>query len=197
MSNQNDFKVFLSHAQEDFELVHRVWNILFRLKADPYMHELYPDYRQDIPTSIRAVLRTCMMCVTFLTKYGINSQWVQQELGIAYAFNKVIVPVIETGVEYKGFVQMVRRIPYNPENPDPMTSQVIYAVRKHVIGHEKIPSGLALTCLNGHEHDYDLPSNREINQAIEKGHSFFYECMTCGIQIKLNPHTLETISEGG
>ncbi len=196
MLNQNDFKVFLSHAQEDFELVHRVWDILFRLKADPYMHELYPDYRQDIPTSIRDVLRTCTMCITFLTKHGINSQWVQQELGIAYAFNRVIVPVIQTEVEYKGFVQMIRRIPYNPGNPDLMISQVIYAVRKHVIGHEKIPTGLALICLNGHEHDYDLPSNREINQAIEKRHFFFYTCMTCNIKIQFSPHTLETINAG-
>ena len=192
MSNQHNFKVFLSHAEEDYQLVYRIWDILFRLKATPYMHELYPDYRRDIPTGIRDVLRGCVMCVTFLTNEGINSQWVQQELGIAYAFNRVIVPVIERRVQYKGFVQMVRKITYEPTNPDLMIYQVIYAVGTHVIGHGVIPRGLALTCPDGHEHEYDLPANREINQAINAGNIFFFfKCMTCGIQIQLNPKTLE------
>jgi len=191
LSNQHNYKVFLSHAEEDYQLVYRVWRILFRLKATPYMYESYPDYRRDIPTGIRDVLRECSMCITFLTKDGINSQWVQQELGIAYAFDKIIVPVIETGVQYKGFVQMVRKIPYNPQNPDLMISHVIYAVRTHVIGHEKISSGLALTCPDGHEHDYDLPSTSDLNKVIRVGHIGIVKCMTCGIDIQLNPVTLE------
>lgn len=191
MSDQHNFKVFLSHAETDYQLVYRIWSILSRLKVASYMHELYPDYRRDIPTGIRDVLRSCVMCITFLTNEGINSQWVQQELGIAYALNRVIVPVIEIGVEYKGFVQMVRRISYNPGDPDLMIYQVIYAVRTHVIGHDVIRGGLALTCPNAHEHDYDLPSNREINQAINVGNVFFFKCMTCGIDIQLNPKTLE------
>jgi hypothetical protein len=157
------------------------------------MHELYPDYRNDIPTGIRDVLKHCALCVTFLTRAGIDSQWVQQELGIAYAFERIIVPVIETGVQYKGFVQMIRRIPYNTTNPDSMIYEVIYAVRTHLLGHEKIPSGLSITCQNGHEHNYDLPSNQEINQAIEARNIFICKCLTCGIEIKFNPNTLEII----
>jgi hypothetical protein len=187
------FKVFLSHAEKDLTLVHRVWRVLSRLKASPYMHELYPNYRQDIPTGIRDVLRDCSICVTFLTKNGINSQWVQQELGIAYAFDKIIVPVIETRVKYKGFVQMVRKIPYNPGNPELIIPQVIYAVRTHVIGYERIPDGLALSYENKHENDYTLPSNREINHAIEASNIFSVKCKTCGVKIKFNPKTLETM----
>jgi hypothetical protein len=51
------FQVFLSHAQEDYRLVYRVWSILSCLKVQSYMHELYPDYRQDIPSGIRDVLK--------------------------------------------------------------------------------------------------------------------------------------------
>ena len=187
------FQTFLSHSEDDYDLVYRVWNILNRLKVDPYMHELFPDYKKDIPTGIREVLRNCRLCITFLTAKGINSQWVQQELGIAYAFNKVIVPVIERGVKYKGFVQMIRQIPYNPNNPDLMIYQVIYAVRTHVIGYKAIRSGLALTCPDGHEHEYDLPSNLEINNVIDTHGILSCKCMTCGVDIEVNPTTLETI----
>ena len=191
MSNLYNFKVFLSHAEEDYQLVYRVWGILSRLKATPYMHELYPDYRRDIPTGIRDVLRGCAMCVTFLTKDSINSQWVQQELGIAYAFDKIIVPVIETGVQYKGFVQMVRRIPFERADLEQMIYQVIYAVRTNIVGHNAVAHGITLTCANHHEYDYTLPSNHEINETIRIGDVYVFKCLACGIDIGLNPKTLE------
>ena len=189
MSDQHDFKVFLSHAEEDLRLVHRVWGILDHLEATPYMHELYPDYRQDIPTGIRDVLQNCVMCITFLTQGGINSQWVQQELGVAYAFGKIIVPVVETGVEYKGFVQMVSRIPFEPEDADEMIYKLIYAVRTHLLGHDEIP--ISLVCSNHHEHDYTLPSTYDLNKAMRIGHIYVFKCETCGIEIALDPKTLE------
>lgn len=195
MKNTAKFKVFLSHAEEDYQLVYRIWSILCRIKADSYMHELYPDYRQDIPTGIRDVVWDCVMCVSFLTAQGINSQWVQQELGVAYAFGRIIVPVIEVGLGYKGFVQMRRRIPYQPANPDGMIRSVIYAVRTHVIDHDAVPSGIALTCANGHQHDYTLPSGYKINDAIKANKIFFYSCETCEAKIKFSPITLEEIRD--
>ena len=183
------FKVFLSHAEEDFPLVHRIWYILFRLKVFPYVHERYPDYRQDIPTAIRDVLKNCALCITFLTKAGVDSQWVQQELGIAYAFGRIIIPVIEVGVEYKGFVQMVRRISYDPQDPDWMFFHVIYAVRNHLIGRGQIP--ISLTCGNQHEHDYKLAGTDDINKAIDFGRPLVFKCVTCGTDININPRTLE------
>jgi hypothetical protein len=183
------FYVFLSHSQEDYALVYRVWDILYRLKAAPYMHELYPNYRQDIPTGIRDVIRNCFLCITFLTAKGINSQWVQQELGIAYAFNKVIVPVVEWGVQYKGFVQMVRQIMYVPTDPDSMIYEVIYAVRTSLLWQGVI--SVSLTCANHHEHDYPLPSINDLNKAISVGDVYVFKCVTCGIDIVINPKTLE------
>ncbi len=183
------FGIFLSHAEEDYELVYRLWNILYRMKAAPYMHEFYPDYRQDIPTGIRDVLHGCFLCITFLTVKGVNSQWVQQELGIAYAFNKVIVPVIESGVQYKGFVQMVRRITYEPTDPDLMIYKVIYAARTSLLGHQELT--ISLTCANHHEHDCILPSTHDLNQAINVGDVYAFKCATCGVNIEINPKTLE------
>ena len=189
MVMQPSFYIFLSHSEQDYWLVYRVWNILYRLKASPYMHELFPDYRQDIPTGIRDVLRSCFLCITFLTAQGVNSQWVQQELGIAYAFNKVIVPVVERGVQYKGFVQMVRRITYEPTDPDSMIYEVIYAVRTSLLWQGVI--FVSLTCANHHEHDYYLPSIDDLNKAINIGHVYVFKCATCGIDIEINPKTLE------
>jgi hypothetical protein len=190
------FKVFLSHAEEDRKLVYRVWSILHRLKVRSYMHERYPNYSQDIPTGIRDVLKNknCVMCITFLTRNGINSQWVQQELGVAYAFDRIIVPVVQKGVEYKGFVQMVTKIPYQPKSPDGMIHSVIYAVRSHVIKtYGAVKDGLALTCPSDHEHDYTLPSNGQINRFIKAHRVFTFTCPTCKTKMRVSPRTLEIV----
>jgi len=129
------------------------------------------------------------MCVTFLTKDGINSQWVQQELGIAYAFNRIIVPVIEQGVQYKGFVQMVRRISFELADAEQMIYDVIYAVRSHLLGHNKIP--ISLICANHHEHDYTLASTHDLNEAMRIGDIYVFKCRTCKMDIQLVPRTLE------
>ena len=189
MSKQHNIKVFLSYAEEDYQLVHRVWDILSRLQASPYMYKLYPDYHQDIPTGIRDLLRNCVMCITFLTKEGINSQWVQQELGVAYAFGRIIVPVVETGVENKGFVQMVSRIFYDPRDEEQMIYDVIYAVRTHLLGHNEIP--ISLICANHHEHDYTLVSTEDLNKAICISNAYVGKCKTCGVDIEIDPKTLE------
>jgi TIR domain len=190
------FQIFLSHSQEDHQLVSRIWDILSCMKMATYMHELYPDYRQDLATGIRDVLHDCSICIAFLTQKGINSQWVQQELGIAYAYGKIIVPVNETGVEYKGFVQMIRRIDYLPGDPDEMIYNVIYAMRNHVIHNfDAIPNGLTLTCPNGHKHDYQLPSNNDINDAIIAQTLFAHICLTCNVEIPFTPKTLEVTSQ--
>ena len=190
----SQFRVFLSHAEKDRKLVYRVWSILHRLKVLSYMHERYPNYGRDIPTGIRDVLKSknCMMCITFLTREGIRSQWVQQELGVAYAFNRIIVPVVQKGVEYKGFVQMVGRIPYQPRSPDSMIHSIIYAVRGHVIEtYGAVKNGLALTCPSNHEHDYTLPSNGHINRLIKAHKVFVFTCPMCKAKMRVSPQTLE------
>jgi len=188
------FQVFLSHAKEDYQLVYRIWDILRRLKVRSYMHELYPDYRQDIPTGIREALENCVICITFLTHHGIDSQWVQQELGIAHAFEKIILPVVQKGVKYKGFVEMLKKVPYQPRSSDATIHGVIYAVRAYVMErYDAVNRGLALTCPSDHENDYILPSNLRINQAIKAGNVFAFKCYTCGAEIRVSPQTLEVV----
>ena len=189
--NEDKFLIFLSHSQHDFPLVYRVWQILDRLKVASYMHELYPDYRCDIPTAIRDVLRECSMCISFLTAEGINSQWVQQELGIAYAFQRLIVPVVESGLQYKGFVQMRQQIPYSLYDPEEMIYRIIYAVRTTILNGD--PTPISLTCVNHHEHDYLLASIRDLNKAMKIGYHYRYFCLTCKAEIRIDPRTLEII----
>lgn len=187
------FQVFISHDTRDYEIASKVFAILERIGANPYMYELFPEYRKDIPLAIRDLLRVCPVCLCFLTYNGIDSQWVHQELGAAYAFNKVIIPIIEAGVEYKGFVQFRPRLPYNLMNWERFAYDIIWAIRQELLGH-RARAGLRLKCQKGHENNYLLPSTDDVNSAIEANNVFAFRCQTCSLEIRVSPWTFEEVS---
>ena len=202
MPNPYPFQVFISHDKRDYELAVRVFNLLTRFSALPYLYEHFPSYQEDIHTRILAVLRNCRLCLCLLTNNGIESQWVHQELGAAYALGKAIIPCMEAGVAYKGFVQFRPRIEYNPSNYEQFAYEVLWAIRQEFLGHNQL--SFALTCLHSHRSSYLAPSTEDINQAIDQDRAAYqhgnrwllvYKCNQCGIEIKVSPWTLE--EQGG
>ena len=195
------FDVFISHDTSDYELALRIHDTLHKVGITAYIYELYPQYRKDISTAICDVLKTCKACLCLLTYNGVQSFWVHQELGAAYAFNRIIIPAVQSGVDYKvkGFVQFKPHINYDPANLEKFTYDVIWALRNEVFGHEA-RLGLRLRCPNGHESKYTLPSTNEINNIIQTpiqpGYRscFVFECNTCKLQIKVSPWTFEEIA---
>jgi len=189
------FKVFISHDARDKELALRLFLILRRIGAEPYMYERHPDYSQDIPHRIMSVLTNVELVICLLTKNSINSQWVHQELGAAYALKKVIITCLEEGVGYVGFVELRPHIPYdpNPRKFDRFAKKVIYAVRNEFLGHKEL-GGFTLTCSREHTNDdYKLPSTSAINKMIRDKDVFTYKCKECNRRIRFSPYTLEEL----
>lgn len=193
MAISSEFQVFISHDTRDQVLATRLFNILNRCGAYPYIYELFPQYRQDIHLRIQEVLGKCKLFICLLTYNGIQSQWVHQELGAAYALERIIIPCVEFGVNYIGFVQLRQRIDYYPMNFDNFAYQLIYAIRQELLGHDEI-FPFTLTCPNGHrESAYPLPTTDYINDTIEKHMILAYTCERCGTQFGVSPWTLEEI----
>ena len=195
------FDVFISHDTSDYELALTIHGTLHKVGISAYIYELYPQYRKDISTAIRDVLKTCKVCLCLLTYNGVQSFWVHQELGAAYAFDRVVIPAVQLGVDYKvkGFVQFRPHINYDPTNLERFTYDVIWALRNEVFGHQA-RLGLRLQCPNGHESNkYILPSTEEINEIIQRrvqpGYisCFVFECDTCKTQFKVSPWTFEEV----
>lgn len=192
MNKSVEFRVFISHDTRDYADALRLHDILKRLRADPYLYEVYEQYRVDIHEQIMSVMRSCQLCICLLSRNGIQSQWVHQELGAAFALGKVILPCIEPGVEYKGFVQLRQRIDYDPTNFGRFACDVIRATRQELLGHEKTP--FFLMCSEGHDNLYLAPTTAEIQSAIKQGQeSFECECSECGDVIRFQVWTLEVI----
>ena len=198
------FDIFISHDTRDKQLAYQLNRVLDRIGIIAYVYEFYPQYRNDIPTAIVDVLESpsCHVCLCLLTRNGIESLWVHQELGAAYALKKVIIPVLELGIDYgvKGFVQYRTHIDYDPMNFDSLAYEVIWALRNEFFGHDQRPS-LTLKCSCGLKRDdYLFPSTHEINEAIvasikpDQIIAFKYKCSKCGAIIEVSPWTFEQLS---
>ena len=189
------FAVFISHDSKDYEVSERLHNVLWKMKMLPYMYELYPQYRKSIPEGIRYVIRNCSVCLAFLTSFGVESPWVHQELGLAYGYNRIIIPIMERGIEFKrkGFVEFYDHIDYDPHNFDGLACHVIYALREEAFGHEE-SACLILRCPDGHLSDgYVLPDTGQVNEQIRVKQPFTYPCRQCNTQIEVSPWTFEEL----
>ncbi len=80
------FKVFISHATaEDSWLANWIADALDYLHIRAFVYERYPRGGQNRFEVIKSRIQSCPYFLAVLTKDGIASQWVNQEIGYAVA----------------------------------------------------------------------------------------------------------------
>lgn len=60
-----------------------------------YIYEFYPKYGKYVPETIKNNIQNCSTVVVLLTEDGVQSQWVNQEIGMGFALGKPVIPVVE------------------------------------------------------------------------------------------------------
>lgn len=182
--------IFLSYCEEDASLVHRVFYILSRLRLDPYAFKLFPEAGEFIHEIVLSTITNSKYVVPFITRDGVQSQWVNQEIGAAHALRKYIIPVVEVGVESKGFVDLKLRhaIEYQPTDPNWMIFSLIWRLCTLLR-----PQALDVECLKcGNTFVTKMPSFELWTSVINKGDILQTEC-PCGNMVTLDPLTLEVL----
>ena len=185
------FDVFLSHDHSDFDLVDRIWRILDRIKISAYLYKRYPRPGEYVPETIKTEIRYCKYFVAFLTTAGVDSQWVNQEIGIAHAYDKLIIPINEAGVQSKGFVELREYIKYDPYSPEDMIYSLLYTLRFRL--RKQAPIQSSVDCKCGNTLAVTLPSQEQVNKAIDEGLPFSWTCDQCRNIVALSPWTLEVM----
>jgi hypothetical protein len=138
--------------------------------------------------------------VAILTSSSLTSQWVNQEIGYAYAFrdsrNLLIVPVVESGHQIKGLLQAFQHIPLNPYDPSYAIYLLITRLRAFINRNLVVLKEVEVTCTQCRfPFKIPLPSQDEINEAVAAGRVFLAPCVNlkCGNVSNLNPMTFDVI----
>ncbi len=114
------YKVFISHSTRDQGLVIYLANLLRRFGVDTSVAEwhLLPGERLD--RKVFGEIRTSDCVVALFTRNGMRSNWVQQEIGYSLQQDKLVIPIVEKGVDPKELAALQGReyIEYNPYQYD-------------------------------------------------------------------------------
>jgi hypothetical protein len=124
------YKVFISHSTHDQGLVINLAKLLQGLGLEVSVAEWYLSPGERLDAKIRRQIKASDCFIVLLTRHGMRSPWVQQEIGIALEANKVIIPIVERGTDPQalGALQEREYIEYDPLFP----GQALVSVMKYV-----------------------------------------------------------------
>ena len=157
------FQVFISHATAaDGDLANWIADALDRLHLRAFVYERYQIGSQNKFETIKTAILACPYFLVILTKNGIASQWVNQEIGYAVAVNRAPIPIIEvevsTGrrIDSHGFVELNDPIDYRRDEILGLMASVVYTFHGLLSGQSTWPRTVFLSCICGNEFEGEL-----------------------------------------
>jgi len=87
------FKVFLSYSSLDYELAKEIKNFLEVFGLNVFLAHTSIEPSLDWVEEIHKNLNDCDIFIPLLTEAFKESNWTDQESGIAYSFKKIILPI--------------------------------------------------------------------------------------------------------
>jgi len=113
------YKAFISHSTKDRNLVLSISNNLKATGISVYLAEEDPQPGMNLPQKIVNNIKSADCMIVVLTDPGIRSQFVNQEIGVAKAVNRPIIPMVEKKVKgkIKGLLAGRELIIFDKANP--------------------------------------------------------------------------------
>jgi len=127
---RHPYDVFLAHSVKNPNILHTISRYLdtYGIKVHIAEREAQPGNRVSEKISNMVDQSDCLLAL--LTKEGADSQWVNQEIGYAKKAGKRIIPVVEKGVEIKGFVQDIEWITFDANETHETLQQIVNWISK-------------------------------------------------------------------
>lgn len=114
------YKVFISHSTKDQVLVLNLAQRLKKLGVGVFVAEWNPAPGERLDTKVFTHINNADCMIVLLTKNGIRSNWVHQEVGYAIRAGKPVIPFVEKGIDNEnlGALQGREYIEYDPFHPE-------------------------------------------------------------------------------
>jgi hypothetical protein len=113
------YKVFVSHSGKDYDLVRSIQDAATPLGVTIYTYEQDLQPGCSLPQKLLNNIESSNAMIVLLTKDGSVSPAVNQEIGVAKRAGKLIVPIIDDGVDPMSFpmLQGCEFLTLNRANP--------------------------------------------------------------------------------
>jgi TIR domain len=94
-------RFFLSHSMLDASEVEKLHETIAGLGVSVYLAENDPQPGVNLASKVLAEIKASDAVIVLLAEGGASSPWVQQEIGAAMAAGKLVVPIVQAGVDVK------------------------------------------------------------------------------------------------
>jgi nucleoside 2-deoxyribosyltransferase len=113
------YRVFISHSTQDRGLVVALANLLARFGVEVFVAEWYLSPGETLSKKVFEQIESADCMVILLTRNGIRSNWVQQEIGFALKSQKPLIPLVEKGTGSQDLAALQGReyIEFDPLQP--------------------------------------------------------------------------------
>ena len=111
-------KIFISYSTKDLQVVNFVQSMLVGSPVEVFIAKYSVLAGQHLAQSIIAAIKQCDLFVLLWSKNSEQSDWVPQEIGIAKAENKQIIPIVlHPGLKLPGFISDLKYldVPKDPQ----------------------------------------------------------------------------------
>ena len=191
------FKVFISHATiEDGQLVRWIADALDRLHIRAFVYELYQIGGQNRFEVIKDMIERCPYFLVVLTKDGIASQWVNQEIGYAVAKGKAPIPIVEVDsstnrrFESKGFVELHDPILHYRNSNVGLMASIVYTFKTMLTFEGQWRDLIFLSCKCGNDFDGQLGFRKYwdqyLNDPKQEPFTILWDCQKCGRKVTIS-----------
>lgn len=119
------YKVFVSHSTKDMFLIRQLEKYLDCYGVDVVIAEDIRSPGMKLDEKFYGLIRESHLLIAILSKNGLNSEWVIQEINYAGSIQKPIIPLVEANKDFK--VQMnIEYITFSNEEPiDSIITKII------------------------------------------------------------------------
>lgn len=112
------YTIFVSYGSKDSKLAKRISKKAKNIDINVYLDVERIRGGEVIADKITKDIQNSDAMVVLLTNKSKNSPYVNQEIGIAKANNKLIIPFVQSGIQGFGMLGGIRRIPFDIDNPN-------------------------------------------------------------------------------
>ena len=124
--------IFISHSSHDRLAVETIRLQLTAIGVTPYMYEYDLRPGEVLAAKVRDAIAASDAMVVLLTADTAESQSVHQEIGIAVALRKVVIPLVEAGVGQRQLALLngVEHVLFDPQQPQEALTAMAKQVRR-------------------------------------------------------------------
>ncbi|MCK5559623.1 MAG: toll/interleukin-1 receptor domain-containing protein [Thermoplasmata archaeon] len=179
------YEIFLSHSEQDEVLINMIAKSLEAIDLDVYVEEHETNYGSDVVESVCNAIDESECLLVVLTDQSIKSQWVNQEIGYAFANEIKIIPVRVGDIKVTGMITNIKGIRSKGGNEELIANILRFFI-------EDIEAEtFNFTCEKcGEEDEWDIPTQEYIYEWEKKKEATSIICENCEHINLINPKTL-------